>query len=92
MDDGFVEAHNERFNNLTWEHQSALGEFIADYPNYISPNVSGHRVWGDNVDRLINIKAKYDPDCQIHQGRVFAAPECVRGGWANIYPAPWLNG
>ena len=85
VDDGFVEGFNDRFNNLTWDHQAKVGPFIADYPNYISPGVSGQRVWGGNVPRLIEVKGKYDSDCRLHQGRVFASEGCVTGGWANVF-------
>lgn len=86
VDDSFVIKHNDDLNKITHDHQALVGPFIADYPNYISPGVSGHRVWGQNVERLIKIKAKYDPQCRIHQGRVFASEACISGGWANIYP------
>ena len=90
--DSFVGEKNDALNNLTWTRQAALGQFIADYPNYISPRTTGHRVWGNNVDRLIDIKEKYDPECRIHQGRTFASSACVEGGWANVYPAAWVDG
>jgi FAD/FMN-containing dehydrogenase len=86
VNDSFVMQHNDVLNKITHDHQASVGSFIADYPNYISPNTDGHRVWGDNVERLIKIKAKYDPQCRIHQGRVFASEACVVNGWANIYP------
>jgi FAD/FMN-containing dehydrogenase len=85
--DGFVVGVNEALNQITYEHQASLGPFIADYPNYISPKVEGHRVWGANVERLIRVKAEYDPKCRIHQGRVFASDTCIAKGWANIYPS-----
>ena len=85
-DDSFVTGVNDVFNNITRSHQKAQGPVIADYPNYISPDDTGSEVWGSNVPRLIDIKAKYDPLCRIHNGRVFATAACIRGGWANIYP------
>ena len=85
-DDALVLADNDAFNRITWDHQSTVGPFIADYPNYISPDAPGWRVWGNNVQRLIDIKTKYDPECRIHNGRVFASRACVEGGWANIFP------
>lgn len=87
VDDGFVVQHNDALNKITYDHQASVGPFIADYPNYISPKADGYRVWGDNVERLIKIKAKYDPRCRIHQGRVFASEACVANGWANVYPS-----
>ncbi|GAB7356224.1 hypothetical protein MBLNU459_g7044t1 [Dothideomycetes sp. NU459] len=86
--DALTEAQNARFDELTHAHQARLRPevVIADYPNYISPGASGRRVWGDNVQRLVSVKEKYDPQCLIHQGRVFASPGCVGRGWANIYP------
>ena len=86
VDDGFVIKHNDALNKITHDHQASVGPFIADYPNYISPKADGYRVWGGNVERLIAIKAKYDPECRIHQGRVFASEACIANGWANIYP------
>jgi FAD/FMN-containing dehydrogenase len=86
VDDDFVTQHNDALNKITYDHQASVGPFIADYPNYISPKADGYRVWGDNVERLIKIKAKYDPQCRIHQGRVFASGSCIENGWANIYP------
>lgn len=77
----------EEMNNITYSHQALLDPlFLADYPNYMSPFVSGHRLFGDNVARLIKIKEKYDPSCRLHQGRVFATSACEIGGWANLYP------
>lgn len=84
--DQFVLGHTDALNKITYDHQASLGTFIADYPNYISPKTEGHRVWGNNVERLIRIKAKYDPKCRIHQGRVFASAACIANGWANVYP------
>jgi len=85
-DDAVTFASNDKFNQLTWDHQATVGKVLADYPNYISPKVSGERVWGDNVDRLIRVKAKYDPFCRIHQGRVFATAACKANRWANVFP------
>ncbi|KAI5270805.1 FAD-binding domain-containing protein [Aureobasidium subglaciale] len=84
--DAFVVRHNDALNQITYNHQASIKSFIADYPNYISPKADGHRVWGDNIERLIEIKAKYDPECRIHQGRVFASETCIERGWADIYP------
>ncbi|CAD0054560.1 unnamed protein product [Aureobasidium pullulans] len=84
--DGFVVQQNDALNKITHDHQASFGTFVADYPNYISPKADGYRVWGHNVKKLIKIKAKYDPECRIHQGRVFASDTCIAHGWANIYP------
>jgi FAD/FMN-containing dehydrogenase len=86
-DDGFVMQHNDVLDKITHDHQASVGPFVADYPNYISPKADGHRVWGNNVERLIRIKTKYDPQCRIHQGRVFASEACIVNGWANIFPS-----
>ncbi|KAI8807244.1 FAD binding domain protein [Cladochytrium replicatum] len=83
--DKLVVEDNDMFNKITWDHQDKLGKFIADYPNYISPGVSGSRVWGSNVAKLVDLKGTYDPECRIHSGRVFASKACIAGGWANIY-------
>ncbi|KAI5200292.1 FAD-binding domain-containing protein [Aureobasidium subglaciale] len=84
--DAFVVQHNDALNKITYDHQASIGSFIADYPNYISPKADGHRVWGDNVERLIRVKVKYDPERRIHQGRVSASDTCIERGWANVYP------
>lgn len=75
------------FNQITHDHQAAVGGgvTIADYPNYISPDSTGKQVWGDNVARLIEVKEKYDPECRIHNGRVFASQACVEQGYANVF-------
>lgn len=86
MADGLTASANSKLNQITYDHQASVGPQIPDYPNYISPGVSGSRVWGSNVARLITVKAKYDPMCRIHNGRVFASAACILGGWANIYP------
>lgn len=41
--------------------------YIPDSPYY---SVTGKRVWDDNVERLIEVKEEYDPECRIHVGRV----------------------
>lgn len=85
-DDGLTEKTNELLSNMTYKHQATLEpKFLADYPNYMSPAASGHRIFGDNVQRLINVKEKYDPRCRLHQGMVFATSACIDGGWANLY-------
>jgi FAD/FMN-containing dehydrogenase len=61
------------------------GTKLCDYPNYIGRDVSGRRVWGKNIPRLISIKDKYDPQCTLHTGRVFASKACVAKGVANVY-------
>ncbi|CAD0112144.1 unnamed protein product [Aureobasidium uvarum] len=84
-DDAFVIHNNDVLNNITYHHQASIGPFVADYPNYISPKAAGERVWGGNVKRLVQVKGKYDPQCRIHQGRVFASEVCVEKGWANVF-------
>lgn len=85
-DDTLSVQANELLNSITYRRQAALGEFIADYPNYVSPEASGRRVWGDNVARLTQVKQKYDPHCLIRNGKVFASDGCIEGGWANVFP------
>jgi hypothetical protein len=58
---------------------------VYHYPNYIKPSASGTDVWGSNTARLATLKQKYDPDCSIHNGRVFASQGCVSRGYANIF-------
>ncbi|KAK2591879.1 hypothetical protein QQS21_010431 [Conoideocrella luteorostrata] len=72
-------------NKISYDKQAELGEFVGDYPNYISPGERGRRVWGDNVKRLIRLKQKYDPQCLIRNGLVFSSKGCVEGGWGNIF-------
>lgn len=86
VDDAVVLRDNHKLNEIAWKHQAKVGPFVADYPNYMSNDEPAWRIYGDNVQRLIQIKAKYDPDCHIHNGRVFATKACIKGGWANLYP------
>ncbi|OAA69566.1 FAD binding domain protein [Cordyceps fumosorosea ARSEF 2679] len=78
-------------NDITYAQQQHRsigvvgGGFLANYPNYMAPGDGGCRVWGHNVDRLIQVKEKYDPECLIRNGRVFASPGCLGGGWANVF-------
>ncbi|KAF2150293.1 FAD-binding domain-containing protein [Myriangium duriaei CBS 260.36] len=83
--DGVMRKFNDRYNSLTRTQQSRSGAHIYDYPNYISPGVQASMVWGNNVRRLISVKEKYDPDCRIHQGNVFASKGCLERGSANMY-------
>lgn len=83
--DAFTDATNEQLTQLTYAQQKAAGEVIWDYPNYISPNESGSRVWGDNLQRLFKVKQKYDPECTINRGRVFASKGCRNRGLANVF-------
>ena len=85
-DDALSAEANELLNAITYNRQAVLGEFIADYPNYISPEAGGRRVWGDNVQRLTQVKQKYDPHCLIRNGKVLASDGCIKGGWANVFP------
>lgn len=77
----------EALNEVTYEQQKRVGGGIvlANYPNYIAPGDSGHRVWGHNVRRLAQVKQKYDPGCLVRNGRVFASQGCQMGGWANVF-------
>lgn len=85
-DDTVASATNAELNDITYNHQSGLTpSFLADYPNYMSPNVDARRIFGGNVERLIQVKQKYDPLCRLHQGRVFASAGCEIGGWDNLY-------
>lgn len=84
-DDQLAVQYNDMLNNLTYAQQALYGPLLADYPNYIGPDDSGSRVWGENVGRLIEIKQKYDPLCTIHNGRVFASLGCVLRGFGNIF-------
>ena len=58
---------------------------VYHYPNYIKPSAIGDDVWGGNTARLARLKQKYDPECSIHNGRVFASQGCVARGYANIF-------
>lgn len=98
--DGVVTAFNELLYNLADSKRkptiSALrngssGMSVCDdrrvyhYPNYIKPFAMGDDVWGTNTARLASIKQQYDPECSIHNGRVFASQGCVARGYANIF-------
>ncbi|KAL9091001.1 MAG: hypothetical protein Q9159_001627 [Coniocarpon cinnabarinum] len=76
---------NNRLNELAWNLQRDAGVELADYPNYMGPGVAGSRLYGDNLKALEAIKEKYDPECFLHQGRVFASPGCVKKGYANLF-------
>jgi FAD/FMN-containing dehydrogenase len=89
--DDIVYAANEAFNGLVYAQQqksseitSKIPNFLADYPNYMSPNVSGRRVFGDNIVRLCQVKQKYDPKCLLRSGRVLASEGCLQRGVANM--------
>jgi hypothetical protein len=58
---------------------------VYHYPNYIKPSATGDDVWGNNTARLASLKQKYDPECSIHNGRVFASQGCVARGYANVF-------
>ncbi|KAF4554242.1 FAD-binding domain-containing protein 46 [Elsinoe fawcettii] len=84
--DATVLGDNDWFNQITYKEQEKWGGAPTyDYPNYMSPKVKASRVFGGNVKRLVAVKEKYDPDCRLHQGRVFATRECVRDGVANFF-------
>lgn len=79
VDYSFAIQHNDELNKTTHDHQALVGPFVADYPDYISLEVSDYAVWGHNDEKLIRIKIKanYNPQCQIHQGQVFAFKACI---------------
>lgn len=85
-DDELTLKDTAAFNDITHRHQASVGRPIADYPNYISPDSTGQQAWGDNVQRLIQVKEKYDPSCRIHNGKVFATDACRALGFANVFP------
>lgn len=84
-DGSLSQAFLEAFNQVSYRKQHQMGEFIADYPNYISPGWTGRRVYGDNMDRLMELKEKYDPKCLFSNGPVFGSPGCTRMGAANMF-------
>lgn len=73
------------FHNGSAEVSECDDGRVYHYPNYIKPSASGTDVWGSNAARLATLKQKYDPDCSIHNGRVFASQGCVFRGYANIF-------
>ena len=83
--DDLADEYVAKLNNLAYNMQAVKGMPLADYPNYISPDATGEKVWGANLRRLSEIKEKYDPRCLIHQGRVFASEGCVNMGLANAF-------
>lgn len=84
--DALTLAAVEALNQVTYGQQRKIhGGFLANYPNYIAPSDSGHQVWGGNMRRLAQVKQKYDPDCLIRNGRVFASVGCQARGWANAF-------
>jgi hypothetical protein len=58
---------------------------VYHYPNYIKPSAIGDDVWGSNTARLALVKQKYDPECSIHNGRVFSSQGCIARGYANVF-------
>lgn len=69
------------------DFQNGLGEpDIYDYPNYIAQYSKTSEIWGEqNYKKLLEIKAKYDPECLFNRGRVIATDACVAKGLANTF-------
>ncbi|KAK8220336.1 hypothetical protein IWZ01DRAFT_4019 [Phyllosticta capitalensis] len=69
------------------DFQNGLGEpEIYDYPNYIAQYSKTSEIWGEqNYKKLLDIKAKYDPECLFNRGRVIATDACVAKGLANTF-------
>lgn len=101
QNDGLTNHYNEIFNNITYAQQASViaaanatvpkngacgGLKLCDYPNYIGPDVPGKQIWGENIARLSEIKQKYDPECRVRNGRVFASKGCIEEGVANVFP------
>jgi hypothetical protein len=82
-DDGLTLENNAALNQITYDRQNQSGELLGDYPDYISPNATGHRVCGDNVHRLMDMKQTHDPECLDRNGKVFASAGCVAAGYKN---------
>lgn len=59
-----------------------LAEVVTNYPNYNSPGDPWSRVWGDNLQRLFQIKLNYDPLCTITKGRSLQR----RAAWQEDFP------
>jgi len=77
--DEFVRQTMVDQNMFTRYYQKQLGgPPVHDYPNYISPDATGSHVYGKNLERLENIKDKYDPLCLLRQGRVFKSQGCAK--------------
>ncbi|KAK3181494.1 hypothetical protein K4F52_007204 [Lecanicillium sp. MT-2017a] len=84
--DGLTLSALAAANQITYDKQQELGEFLGDYPNYLCPvDNSGRRVWGENMEKLIEVKQKYDPECLIRNGPVLASQGCLSGGWGNMF-------
>jgi hypothetical protein len=58
---------------------------LYHYPNYIKPSATGDDVWGSNTARLAMLKQKYDTQCKIHNGGIFASQRCLSRGFANVF-------
>ncbi|KAK7544045.1 uncharacterized protein J3D65DRAFT_3627 [Phyllosticta citribraziliensis] len=69
------------------DFQNGLDEpEIYDYPNYIAQYSKTAEVWGEqNFKKLLDIKAKYDPECLLNRGRVISTDACVAKGLANTF-------
>lgn len=75
------------------DFQNGLGDApVYDYPNYVAPYSLASEVWGDNFDRLLTVKEKYDPSCLFNRGRVFATTACVSKGLATTYSNQSIGG
>lgn len=58
---------------------------LYHYPNYKKPSVTGDDLWGSNTALLAMLKQKYDPQCKIRNGGVFASQGCLSRGFANVF-------
>ena len=83
--DRLADEYAKRLHDLGYEVQRGAGVAIADYPNYVGPGETGRDIWGQNLERLFQVKQKYDPLCLLRKGKVFASLGCLEAGVANVF-------
>ncbi|GAM89247.1 hypothetical protein ANO11243_072840 [Dothideomycetidae sp. 11243] len=84
--DALVAKQSRAFNALARAVQAKQRRVVlSDNPGYAVPGEKATTVYGGNMARLIAVKEKYDPECRLRKGRVFASAGCVEGKWANMF-------
>lgn len=53
-------------NWLAYAHQTLGTNSVGAYVNYAEPDVNAARYFGDNLDRLKAVRARYDPDTLMY--------------------------
>jgi FAD/FMN-containing dehydrogenase len=53
---------------LTRAHTAVQGHSVGSYVNYAEPGIPPARYFGANLDRLVEIRQKYDPEALMYSG------------------------